>query len=160
MIKIDKMQKLIVITGVTLAVLAVTAVASSSTTNTPLYTLRMEQASNKMNFLPTAVNEFIYTAENGYQLNYGFTDDCCVAGSPDDTYELTCDYYKTCWDTCPRTCQGSTCTPTCPATCNDPTCPATCPVTCDDPTCPWTCDTCYQTCEEPTCVENTCFCLP
>ena len=53
--------------GVVFAVLAVNAVgARPSTSDTPLYTLRMEEASSEMNFLPTEMNTFTYTAEKGF----------------------------------------------------------------------------------------------
>jgi hypothetical protein len=35
-----------------------------------LYTYRMEQASSSMNYLPTEMNEILYTAKRGYKLNY------------------------------------------------------------------------------------------
>jgi hypothetical protein len=109
-----------------------------------LYTVRMEQASNKMNFLPTAVNEFTLAAEKGYQLDYDSAGYCTVQPLKPPT-EV---------ETCPETCDGETCGNTCPLTCNDPTCPATCSVTCDTCTQP-TCETC-ETCSTCVTCGSTC----
>ncbi|MBU7026897.1 MAG: hypothetical protein HXS48_08140 [Theionarchaea archaeon] len=50
----------IAVVSMAVAFLAVTCVtASPRTSNTPLYTFRMEQASSEMNFLPTAVRVFL-----------------------------------------------------------------------------------------------------
>ena len=140
-----KKRALTALIGVAVISLVITSVAASPkiSGNTPLYAFRMEQASSKMNFLPTAVNGFVYTAEEGYNFNYSATG-CCGDVKPLDTSDatptcaLTC--YPTsctCWQTCPYTCAA-----TCPVTCDDPTCPNTCPVTCV-PTCT---DSCYQSC--------------
>ncbi len=148
---------------------AVFTAASSWTTNTPLYTMRMEQQSSKMSFLPTEVNGFTYTTGNGYTLNTCAAGYCGVVPLGTDA-------------TCHPTCMGNTCetcTPTCPwtcwNTCDDPTCPSTCPVTCEtcetctgetcnEPTCPttcwWTCSfsTCpYSSCAYSTCAYSTCY---
>ena len=114
---------------VAIAFCAVTVVAASpkSRVNAPLYTFRMEQASSKMNFLPTAVNGFVYTAEEGYNFNYSATG-CCGDVKPLDTGDAT--------PTCALTCYPTSCT--CWQTCDDPTCPNTCPVTCV-PTCTGSC---------------------
>ena len=56
------------IAAVFLAVAFVTA--DSSFLNTPLYTFRMEKVSSEMNFLPTEVHTFVYTAEKGSTLEY------------------------------------------------------------------------------------------
>ncbi len=149
--------------GTVLVSLAVACVTASPwITNTPLYTVRMEQQSSEMNFLPTAVNGFTYTTGNGYTLN------CAVAGSCNSARLLltgntcwdscggTCEY--TCWETCDgQTCEG-TCSVTCESTCPS-TCASTCPNTCDGPTCESTCGntcegtcygrTCWDTCEKP-----------
>lgn len=62
----------IAVISVAIASLVITYVAASTGTSyTPLYTFRMEQASSKMNFLPTEVNEFIYGAEKGHTLGPG-----------------------------------------------------------------------------------------
>ena len=144
--------------------------ASSLAANTPLYTVRMEQMSSKMSFLPTTVNKFIYSAENGCVLNYsadGYYDvrplgtkDTCIGDTCDEpTCGETCP--NTWCHTCPSTCQPtcSTCPPTCPPTCQtflctcstcqgQSTCEYSCEPTCE-PTCP---DTCYgPTCPDPTC---------
>jgi hypothetical protein len=157
-----KMLLVAVITGITsLAITGVTA--HSFTSNTPLYTLRMEQASNKMNFLPTAVNEFTYIAEKGYGLTYNTQGDCSMNGYCGDANPLgtgvSC--VQTQCDTCYTYCGQNTCQYTCPDTCGDTcgntcpyTCPYTCEYTCDDPTCGGTCGevTC-KTCDttEPEC---------
>jgi hypothetical protein len=128
---------------------AVTAVtASSSISSTPLYTVRMEQASSDMNFLPTAVNEFIYMAEHGYAVNYNVPEYCkgvipfkppteiatCPYTCDDDTCEQTCP--NTCWNTCPNTC-WSTCPVTCEPTCLQYTCENSCHA---EPSCKIVCD--------------------
>jgi hypothetical protein len=136
-------------------------VARPSTSNTPLYTVRMEQVSSKMNFLPTEMNSFTYTAENGYKLNlevggYWIADQINLDTTPQNTCRITC------VPICPpdtlggHTCEDTSCQPTCLT--QDPTCPYTC-ITCN-PTCddPWTCpDTCPFTCN-PTCNDLwTCY---
>ena len=136
------------------AVISVTAVslviacaaARPWTSATPLYTVRMEQASSEMNFLPTEVNRFIYTTEKGFNLNY-ICSGCFSAQPLEVTSGRTCE--GTCIEpTCDNTCP-STCASTCGATCGD-----TCGFTCD--TCASTCDTCDETCDGgPTCY-NTC----
>ena len=136
---------LIIVTSVTVVFLAIAAVtAYNRATDTPLYTVRMEQASSKMNFLPTAVNGFTYTAEKGYTLNYGIQGYGGAKPLEPHTKVPPCETWETCDPTCPNTCAA-----TCPNTC-----PATCPDTCDGPTCPSTCDdpTCYVT----SCGEYTC----
>jgi hypothetical protein len=144
---------------VVMSILAVSAAmtfvaASSSASNTPLYTYRMEQTSSKMNFLPTAMNPFAYTTEKGYQLNIDIAGCCSISNQPSteeetcetcDPGEYTCSSH-TCWSTCllVHTCQ-STCWHTCPNTCSTCgfTCGGyTCKQTCEEPTCPWTCQTC------------------
>lgn len=108
-----------------LALLAVTAATASSerSSHTSLYTVRMEQASSDMNFLPTAKNNIAFITGSGYGLN------CDVAGycsaKPLDTggaftCEVSCDpcldtECSTCWATCVSTCD--TCAYTCPYTC-------------------------------------------
>jgi hypothetical protein len=169
----NKKTVFIMVLSATAVLFAITAAtAYNRTATTPLYTIRMEQVSSKMNFLPTAVNEFTYSAEKGYTL------DCSIQGyggvqplkpptesPPCETWE-TCDPTcpNTCIDTCPNTCPNTceTCPLTCPLTCLATcpnTCAATCPITCDGPTCPSTCDdpTCYVTsCGEVTCSEPKC----
>lgn len=131
---------LIAVVGVAFVLFAVTAVTASTwALNTPLYTVRMEKASNKMNFLPTAVNEFTYVTEKGYNLDY------CAAGGC-GVQPLATTPAETCW-TCPDT--VCTCLVSCGGTCTE-TCPDTCEYTCDDPTCYDTCEhTCRYTCEKP-----------
>ena len=132
----DRKMSLVVISGV-LGVLAVTCAMASPWTNTPLYAVRMEQASNKMNFLPTTMNGFIYTAKQGYNLDYEIAGCCSVEPLSDkptspqhickwtDPYS-TCSGY-TCWLSCGGTCE--TCAVTCPSTCN-PTCTGSTCITC------------------------------
>lgn len=160
----------IIMVSATAVLLAITAVtAYNRSTNTPLYTVRMEQASSKMNFLPTAVKGFTYTAEKGYTLNYDVGYFNVIPLEPPTNYQTcpeticgsTCETCQTCPATCPDTCPA-----TCRYTCDDPTCPATCPYTCDDPTCPNTCPatcpdtcdgpTCPSTCDDPTCYVTSC----
>lgn len=168
-------KKLIVIAASAVFVaLAVTCVASSSVNTTPLYTLRMEQASSKMHFLPTAVNGFTYTTEKGYICGIVGCCNGTLLGTFDTcsectTIEITCyTCPPTSWSTCPNTCLytcrntcPNTCQNTCPNTCN--TCNPTCPYTCQN-TCPNTCwntcwNTCEYTCEGPECttIEITCY---
>jgi len=127
-----------------LAILAVAAVtAHPFTPHTPLYTMRMEQVSSEMNFLPTEVNNFTYAAEKGHEFNYEALGVCCgVLNEP--TIPLgTCCYQLTC-RTCEETCEGETCQASCWSTCN------TCEPTCEEPTCLITCEhTCPYTCEKP-----------
>jgi hypothetical protein len=128
----------------TLAVCAITVVTADSSTHTPLYTVRMEQASSKMNFLPIKQNTFTYSTEQGCFLNYDVTEN----GEPSP---VPTGYPDTCWPQC--TTIEATCEDTCPDTCYD-----TCPTGCSTfpPTCMETCpETCYDTCE-PTCEEETC----
>jgi hypothetical protein len=143
----NRKKMLIAVTNMALVFLVATFVtAHPSTSNTPLYTLRMEQASSRMNFLPTTMNNFTYITEQGYEANYDVLG-CCGGIEPLDTGVWTC-YYSTCggptcWLTCPASCYG---------TCYDPTCPATCPYTCGY-SCGGTCYTCEETCEE-TCEKS------
>ncbi|MBU7026332.1 MAG: hypothetical protein HXS48_05270 [Theionarchaea archaeon] len=134
----DKKKMPVIVASVAFVFLAITCVTASSwTSNTPLYTLRMEQASSKMNFLPTERNTFTYETEGRYVLNScGY----CDGAKPLNPYTCaTCDEYYcdnpslcygTCYSTCPGTC--STCV-TC-NTCSGPTCEGTCYPT----ECPWT----------------------
>ena len=150
-----KQKIAVIVFSVTLAVIAATTVkASSSISNTPLYTVRMEQASSGMNFLPTQVNEFTYITEKGYSVNYATLGYCGVSPfSTGDTCEPDTCELETCEDpTCPWTC-WQTCSYTCNPTCNSSTCLNTCPSTCR--TCPPTCPlTCEPTCREFTCVKT------
>lgn len=140
----DRTEKMLVVAiGLVIASLAAACVAASpEKSSTPLYTVRMEQASSEMNFLPTAVNGFTYTTEKRYTLSCDIAE-CCNAMSS-DTYQLTCDFYPTCQHTCPDTCVS-----TCAYSCVQTSC-LTCPNTC-----PLTCDTCVgRTCSEPTCRKT------
>jgi hypothetical protein len=115
----DKRQKLSLAgVGVILVLCTVTAVTARGwTLHTPLYRVRMEQASSEMNFLPTDMSTFTYTAEKGYTLDYCAAGGCGVvplATGPVGTCE-TCEY--TCDDpTCPPVCLSTfryTCTKPC-----------------------------------------------
>ena len=134
----NRKQKVLVavVSGVCISLVVSTVIASSLAAHAPLYTVRMEQASSKMNFLPTQVNTFTYVAENGYTLNYDIAGCEGIRGEP------------TTGRTCEGTCYDPTCPLTCWSTCDDPTCgdtcPDTCPLTCY--TCEKTCDTCPYTC--------------
>lgn len=132
-----KMISLAVISAV-LTGFAITAVlASSWTFATPLYTVRMEQASSRMNFLPTEMKGFTYMTERGCSLNYDSLGYCSVSPLSDrpTSPQILCkwtDPYSTCQSTC------STCPVTCPETCYTclvETCPDTCPMTCGGSTC-------------------------
>ena len=131
--------------SVSCVLLVASAATASSLPNTPLYTVRMEQASSKMNFLQTNMNGFTYTAENGCIVNYNAAGYC---GAPlEITVGKTCDGTCVGEETCPYTCYS-----TCPSTCDG--------YTCDDTSCQATCNTCTHTCgtcaPEDTCI-NTCF---
>ncbi|MBU7045411.1 MAG: hypothetical protein HXS54_03160 [Theionarchaea archaeon] len=170
-------KQMIVISSVSavLVVFAVTAVSADSASSTPLYTLRMEQASSRMNFLPTEINGFVYNTEKGSSITYCPDEGICGGDvEPFDTLGLT--WCGTCWPYCSTnevTCEGTyTCEWTCAhSTCPFATCYSTCPVTCyscegwtcdatgcqstcstcDDPTCP---NTCWDTCDDPTCLDT------
>lgn len=153
----DRKKVSLAVLSIAIGSLAVAYVAASSQIlNTPLYTFRMEQQSSEMNFLPTEMNTFTYTAERGCNLTYGVVGWCGVnplSTSPASTCNPSC--FDTCEDTCEWTC-FDTCGRTCPSTCDDPTCVLftcgithweTCPSTCDDPTCVFTCEsTHWETC--------------
>lgn len=152
----DRRKMVIAEVSVVSVVLAVAFIASGSlAAHTPLYTVRMEQASSKMNFLPTERSNFVYTTEEGCNLDFNAVG-CCNSAKLLDTVD-TC-----CLTTPCVTCNGDTCSVTCPATCPN-TCPNTCytcPYTCNQPTCVGdtcedpTCGTCVP--GGPTCVYNTC----
>lgn len=113
-------------------VAAALVTASSPVFSTPLYTYRMEQHSDGMNFLPSTVNSFTYTAENGYTLDY---TGCC--GIVPSDVEPTNEQHLCQWsvETCPLTCLNTcpnTCVQSCPNTCSAPTCEGS---TCGDPPC-------------------------
>lgn len=102
----NKRKISLVVIGMALVLCTVTAVTASTwTVHTPLYVVRMEQASSKMNFLPTEVNTFAYIAEKGCSLDYCAAGGCGavpLVTTPVETGE-TCQY-----------------------TCDDPTCPLVC----------------------------------
>ena len=129
-----KGKQVIVVICIAIFTAVITVVASSSSFSTPLYTIRMEQASSKMNFLPKEANQFIYTAINGHKIFYdiksnGIFDDppesqydTCVMTECDYTCGLDCQTIEECPTGDPETCEGTSCTPTCESTCDDPTC--------------------------------------
>lgn len=132
-IKMDRKLALIVVASTAFAVLTVaTVTATPWISDTPLYAYRMEQASSKMNFLPTQVATFTYNAEKGYTLSYEAAGFCSA-----EPLAPTGEEIETCWPEC---------------TTNEYTCPNTCEWTCFMSTCPV--NTCSQTCY--TCPENTC----
>lgn len=139
--------------GVAVLLLALAAVtAQSQAVTTPLYNIRMDQATSKMNFSPVKGSMFTYTTVKGCIFMYNVFGGC--ANAPQSTESNPCPVTNQ--ETCQRTCL------TCPATCL-PTCPATCGVTCD--TCVVTCgSTCPSTCDQltcgtcgVTCSGSTCF---
>ena len=162
----DKKQTSIAVLGVATLIAVACVTASSWGGSTPLYTIRMEQVSSKMNFLPTAMNAFTYTADNGSLLTCepaAYCGNCIPLVSGGVNTCETCPGHYTCYNTCPDTCE-----PSCEGTCFEPTCSSTCPVTCETctqptcetcetcstcVTCPYTCstckghDTCWDTCE-------------
>jgi len=96
----DKSQKWVVTTvvGVILVYAAVVAASSQKSAHTPLYTYRMEQASSTMNYLPTEMNEILYTAKKGYKLNYELETE--KSSNPEfETLDLDCtESYWCTWD--------------------------------------------------------------
>lgn len=102
---------------------ALDVMANPRTFNTPLYTLRMEQASSEMNFLPTTVTTFTYFAEEEYTVEHSALG-WCNGANPLSTLEWTC-IDSTCGNTC-NTCYS--CWPTCEP--SKRTCPWTCGLGC------------------------------
>ena len=136
-------KKIFSVMSIIFVSLTVTVViANSRTIDTPLYTVRMEQVSSKMNFLPTEMNEFTYSTEKGYEVDYDGFRGCSGVKAPPKCTELE----TTCVHTyCEYTCVASTCESTCPLTCD----------TCEGYTCTYTCDpTCF------TCPVTECTCSP
>ncbi|MBU7026917.1 MAG: hypothetical protein HXS48_08240 [Theionarchaea archaeon] len=165
----DKAKVVTTALGITVVLLAVAVVTARPwISDTPLYTVRMEQASSKMNFLPTAVNGFTYTTEKGYTLDCNVSGYCgavpLISGGV-STCE-TCQGQSTCWNTCPDTCEpscegtcfGSTCSSTCPSTCSGQTCDTCTQPTCETcetcSTCPTQTSTCWSTCSGYTCKDT------
>ena len=142
-INLDKKQKLMSCGAVALAIvfLAIAAVTASSgySSNTPLYNIRMEQASSDSNFLPVEMNRFTYAAESGINLAYEAPEGTCF-DAPLATKLTQClpecppTEYSTCCETCMFTCVStcSTCVSTCGSTCVNTcsTCVSTCANTC------------------------------
>jgi hypothetical protein len=123
-------KKILLATGVIIALVVMTYAAAAPSINTPLYRYRMEQSSSKMKFLPTRVNEFVYTAEKGWELTHCSLESCTASGYGPDTQNILCPYTTT------PTCSPQTNCSTCPITCLE-SCPDTCRETCNG-----TCDTC------------------
>ena len=110
------------VVAITVVVSLAACNSASSSCNTPLLTVRMEEASSEMNFLPYGVNSFTYAAEKGYTI----TCNAGVCGHDPhitSTSELTC-IVPTCDFTCQYTCAQTSCQTTCY------TCLETCPKTC------------------------------
>lgn len=145
-----KRKILIVLMSALFLVTALIVAAHPSLLHSPLYSIRMEQASSNMNFLPRSASEFIYTAQNGYNLNYSAQCSTCVR-----PLEITWEGDPTCSTCDQETCYGTTCEPTlcggntC-STCTQPTC-ETCETCYTCPTQVSTCATCYQYTCKPTC---------
>lgn len=168
----EPMKKIVI--GALFVVCAAVVTAPAPVCDTPLYTVRMEQVSNNMHFLPTEVTPFVYTAERGCTVTGTVVTYCsgqplstgstfCPTCEPQDTCSGTCESCQqtcgTCWLTCPETCDLTcfyTCWPTCGSTCPN-TC-STCEETCSTCplTCRMTCNTCYETCENCDTTEETC----
>lgn len=159
----DRKLALILVASTAFAILTITAVTATPwASGTPLYAYRMEQASNKMNFLPTQMTTFTYIAEKGYTVHYGVisggqSDPLHITAGPtacEDcetvTWPYTCEW--SCWFS---TCPANTCSNTC-YTCPEDTCNSTCtsPWTCHKSTCAYTCN---DTCTSPwTCQHSGC----
>lgn len=131
----DRTKVSIAVLSIVIVSIVTAATARSSTSNTPLYTVRMEQASSKMNFLPTETNKFSYTTEEGHILDCDVAGGCCTAES---FTAITCEPEPSCWETC-----WSSCKPSCWETCS--TCFYTCPWTCGETSCLITCPPCDDT---------------
>ena len=109
-----------------LAILCIVVFIAASVTahspyqvNTPLYTVRMEQACSKMHFLPSEMNEITYTAHQKYTFDYtipqmggkDITAQCTMFSTVDCTcFYYTCFFYTCTWPTCYyKTCIYDTC---------------------------------------------------
>lgn len=152
----DNVQKwlTIAVVGAAFSFCVACAGGSPSASNIPLYTMRMEQASSNMNFLPAEQNTFTYTTEPGCILTSSVAGWCGAAQPATGVSTCSDTTCLTYWPTC-STCSGDTCEVTC-VTCED-TCDSTCAgytceSTCGEPTC----QTCGSTCVGPTCVQVTC----
>lgn len=161
-------KMLIIVCIVAVSLAASVAAHPRYQSDTPLYTIRMEQASSEMNFLPTQMTTFTYNAEKGYELSYDIAGFCSAEPLADTGEPITCDpLCKESIETCPT--NEYTCPNTCEWTCFMSTCPQntcswtcyTCPEYTCNPTCrnPYTChlSTCVFTCN-PTCIHpRTCY---
>jgi hypothetical protein len=145
--------------GTALGFLLVTIVTAGSwMSSSPLYTVRMEQASSEMNFLPTALSGFTYVTEKGHMLDYCCSNGYCGMMPLGTSTGSICDTcYPICDETQEYTCYQTSCQSTCYTCSTCSTCPGqwTCPNTCRTcfSTCPYTCCTC-KVCEttEPSCL--------
>lgn len=131
--------------GIVVILAATTFVtASSSTFNAPLYTYRMEQASNRMSFLCTEMNGFTFEAREGFMLDYNVKG--VFPAKPLGTLD-------TCFETCPQSCLFTSC----PETHVQLTCLVSCMLTCigtEEITCyGYSCD---YTCNGYTCIATSC----
>ncbi len=70
-----KQGSLIVVGGALILLTATSLTGSLLLPSSPLYAVRMDQASSKMDFLPTEQNTFTYVAEDGYSLTFGTSPD-------------------------------------------------------------------------------------
>ncbi len=132
---------LVVAMSIVLVLLAVTAViATPIIVSTPLFTYRMEKESGSLNFLPTKINGFTYSAEKGCTVSSTVSGFYGVKG-PGTYGSITCKTAgQTCGETCVESCNTcETCT-TCSSPCTVSTC-RTCVFTC-----PLTCTTCQCNC--------------
>ena len=84
MIKTDGDQKMSIVTiGAVLVVFVMTVVTVNLlTSHTPLHTVRMEQMSSKMVFLPTVTNESTYVTQKGVKMNYRCPNQDNLIGDP------------------------------------------------------------------------------
>jgi len=69
----DRNRVVVAATAITIFFAIACTTASNWTSHSPLYTFRMEQASNRMNFFPAERNDFVYTTGEGYELNCDVT---------------------------------------------------------------------------------------
>ena len=129
--------RIVIITSIVAVFLAVVTASPGVQSKTPLYTIRMEQASSNMHFLPTEVNEITYTTTQGYTLTCDIPTWKSNSTEPGSTYWVTHDC--TCWGTMHCTCWLTV----------DCTCWHTLNCTC------W--DTGYCTCSPFTCWYFSCF---
>jgi hypothetical protein len=120
---VNKLMPVPVIGIVLVCFIASFVTAFEGIPNSPLYAVRMEQASSKMHFMPRESYDYTYVAEQGYEMPY----DVVYSGSAiplSTALDTDCD--NTCGDGCTVETCPATCLPTCPNTCMPPTCPTEC----------------------------------